>query len=315
MRALITGVTGFVGSHLAEYLLARKIEVFGTARWRSQTANILHIQDQIQLIECDLRDSASVKRVVSEARPDWIFHLAAQSFVQSSWHAPEETLSTNILGQLHLQEALRDLKMNPPVQIACSSEEYGLVGPEEVPITENNPLRPLSPYAVSKVGQDLLAFQYHQSYGMHLIRTRAFNHDGPRRGKVFATSNFAYQISQIEKGKAEAVLHVGNLEAKRDFTDVRDIVKAYVLALEKGKPGEVYNLCSGKAHSIQQVVDILLGMSAVKIRIEQDLARMRPSDVPILLGDYSKFNAATGWKPTIPFEQTLKDLLNWWRSQ
>jgi GDP-4-dehydro-6-deoxy-D-mannose reductase len=315
MRALITGVTGFVGSHLAEYLLDKGAEVVGTARWRSQTANIDHIQDKIQLVECDLRDYASVKRVLTEVQPDQVYHLAAQSFVHSSWQAPAETLTTNILGQLHILEAMRDLKINPPSMVACSSEEYGLVKPEETPIKETNPLRPLSPYAVSKVGQDLLAYQYHQSYGTHVIRTRAFNHDGPRRGKVFATSNFAYQISQIEKGRAEPVLRVGNLEALRDFTDVRDMVKGYVLAVEKGEPGEVYNLCSGKAHSIQEVVDILLGRAKVKIRVEQDPARIRPSDVPILLGDFSKFHALTGWKPTIPFEQTLGDLLDWWRGQ
>ncbi|NIM05654.1 MAG: NAD-dependent epimerase/dehydratase family protein [Armatimonadetes bacterium] len=315
MRALITGVTGFVGSHLAEYLLHRGDEVVGTARWRSQTANIDHIQDKIQLVECDLRDYASVKRVLAEVRPDQVYHLAAQSFVHASWQAPAETLTTNIVGQLHLLEAMRDLKVNPPSMVACSSEEYGLVKPDEVPIKETNPLRPLSPYGVSKVGQDLLAYQYHQSFGTHVIRTRAFNHDGPRRGKVFATSNFAFQIAQIEKGLNEPVLRVGNLEAKRDFTDVRDIVKAYVLAVEKGEPGEVYNICSGEAHTIQKVVDILSGMSKVDIRVEQDPARMRPSDVPILLGDYSKFHALTGWKPTIPFEQTLRDLLNWWREQ
>ena len=315
MRALITGVTGFVGSHLAEYLLSRNDEVVGTARWRSQTANIDHIQDKIQLVECDLRDYASVKRVLAEVKPDQVYHLAAQSFVHSSWTAPAETLTTNVLGELHLLEGMRDLSVNPPSMVACSSEEYGLVHPDEVPIKETNPLRPLSPYAVSKVGQDLLAYQYNQSYGTHVIRTRAFNHDGPRRGKVFATSNFAFQISEIEKGRAEPVLRVGNLEAERDFTDVRDIVKGYVLAVEKGEPGEVYNLASNKAYSIQQVVDMLLEMAQVEIRVEQDPARMRPSDVPILLGDYSKFHEATGWQPTIPFEQTLKDLLDWWREK
>jgi GDP-4-dehydro-6-deoxy-D-mannose reductase len=315
MRVLITGVTGFVGSHLAEFLLARGDEVVGTARWRSQTSNIVHLQDRLQLVECDMRDVASIKRVLEEYCPDEIYHLAAQSFVQSSWHAPEETLTTNVLGQLHLLEALRDLKMNPPMQIACSSEEYGLVKADELPIKETNPLRPLSPYAVSKVGQDLLGYQYHESYGMHVIRTRAFNHDGPRRGKVFATSNFAYQVAQIEKGICEPVLHVGNLEAKRDFTDVRDIVRGYALALQKGVPGDVYNLCSGKAYAIQEVLDMLLGMAKVKIRVEQDPARMRPSDVPILLGDYSKFHAVSGWEPTIPFEQTMQDLLDYWREQ
>jgi GDP-4-dehydro-6-deoxy-D-mannose reductase len=315
MRALITGVTGFVGSHLAEYLLSEGVDVVGTARWRSQLDNIIDIQDRLQLVECDLRDYASTKRVVAEVKPDQIYHLAAQSFVGTSWQAPGETLTTNILGQLHLQEAMRDLKMNVPMQIAGSSEEYGLVTPEETPITEDNPLRPLSPYAVSKVGQDMLAYQYHQSYGLHLIRTRAFNHTGPRRGKVFATSNFASQIVEMERGRAEPVLRVGNLEAQRDFADVRDIVRGYRLAVEKGRPGDVYNLCSGVAHAIQEVVDILLGMSAVSVRVEQDPARMRPSDVPILLGDCTKFRELTGWATTIPFEQSLRDLLEWWRGR
>jgi len=315
MRALITGITGFVGSHLAEYLLSQGVEVVGTARWRSRTDNIDHLGDRVQLAECDLRDFASVKRVLASTAPDRIYHLAAQSFVQSSWQAPEETLTTNIVGQLHLLEALRDVKAEVRVQIAGSSEEYGLVKPDETPIKETNPLRPLSPYAVSKVGQDLLAYQYHQSYGMHLVRTRAFNHTGPRRGRVFATSNFASQIAEMEAGRGEPVLRVGNLEAQRDFTDVRDVVKGYVLALEKGEPGEVYNLCSGVARSIQEVVDILLGMATIKIRVEQDPARMRPSDVLILLGDCTKLQELTGWKPTIPFEETLRDLLNWWRER
>lgn len=314
-RALITGITGFVGSHLAEYLLSQGIEVVGTARWRSQTDNIDHLGDRVRLVECDLRDSASVKSVVATAEPDCVYHLAAQSFVQTSWQAPGETLTTNIIGQLHLLEAIRDLKADISVQIAGSSEEYGLVKPEELPIGEENPLRPLSPYAVSKVGQDLLAYQYHHSYGMHLVRTRAFNHTGPRRGRVFATSSFASQIAEIEAGRAEPVLRVGNLEAKRDFTDVRDIVRGYVLALDKGEAGQVYNLCSGVAHSIQEVIDILLGMAKMKIRIEQDPARMRPSDVPVLVGDSTKFRELTGWVTTIPFEQTLRDLLNWWRDR
>jgi len=315
MRVLITGITGFVGSHLAEYLLSRGVEVVGTARWRSRTDNIDHLGDRIRLVECDLRDFASVKRVLASTSPDQIYHLAAQSFVQTSWRAPGETLTTNIIGQLHLLEGIRDLKADVPMQIAGSSEEYGLVTPDEVPIRETNALRPLSPYAVSKVGQDLLAYQYHQSYGMHLVRTRAFNHTGPRRGQVFATSNFASQIAEMEAGRAEPVLHVGNLEAQRDFTDVRDVVRGYVLALEKGEPGEVYNLCCGTGRSIQEVVDILLGMARVKIRVEQDPERMRPSDVPILVGDCTKFRGLTGWAPAIPFEQTMRDLLDWWRDR
>lgn len=315
MRVLVTGITGFVGSHLAELLLARGHTVVGTARWRSDTDNITHIQDRLELVEFDLRDAAGVRDVLADTRPEWIFHLAAQSFVQASWRSPQETISTNMLGQVNIMEALRDLGLNPPMLIAGSSEEYGLVRPDEVPITEDNPLRPLSPYGVSKVGQDLLAFQYHQSYGMHLIRSRAFNHTGPRRGKVFAESNFAWQLVEMERGHQEPVLRVGNLEARRDYTDVRDMVRAYVLALEKGEPGEVYNICQGQAYSMQEIVDRLLGMTKLTVRLELDPSRLRPSDVPVLLGDAGKFRGQTGWAPEIPIEQTLRDLLEYWRAR
>ena len=189
-----------------------------------------------------------------------------------------------------------------------------MVFPDEVPIRETNPLRPLSPYAVSKVGQDMLAYQYWMSWKVDSVRTRGFNHEGPRRGPVFVASDFAKQIADIEKGRRQPILCVGNLDAKRDFTDVRDIVRGYWLALEKCEPGEVYNLCSGKAWSIRQVLDHLLGLTKTKIEVRQDPARLRPSDVPVLLGDHSKFTKATGWKPTIPFEQTLSDMLDYWRA-
>lgn len=210
-------------------------------------------------------------------------------------------------------EAIRKSKVEPVIQIACSSEEYGLVHQDEVPIKETNPLRPMSPYAVSKVAQDFLGYQYYKSYGMKIIRTRTFNHTGPRRGEVFVTSNFAKQIAEIELGIREPILYVGNLEAKRDFTDVRDIVRAYWLAVKKGEPGEVYNIASGKAIAIGEIVDLLLTLTKIKIKIKQDPDRMRPSDVPILIGDYYKFQKKTGWKPSISFKQTVEDLFNYWR--
>ena len=313
MKALITGITGFAGSHLAEYLLGQGIEVYGTTRWRSRTENIEGFRDKISLIECDLRDASAVDHVVSQIKPDMIFHLAAQSFVPASWTAPSETMSNNITSQLNLFEAIRKSKIDPVIQIACSSEEYGLVYQDEVPIKETNPLRPMSPYAVSKVAQDFLGYQYYKSYGMKIIRTRTFNHTGPRRGEVFVTSNFAKQIAEIELGIREPILYVGNLEAKRDFTDVRDIVRAYWLAVKKGEPGEVYNIASGKAIAIGEIVDLLLTLTRNKIKIKQDPDRMRPSDAPILIGDYYKFQRKTGWKPSIPFNQTVEDLLNYWR--
>ena len=316
MKILVTGITGFVGSHLAEYLLTKDdIEIYGIVRWRSDTENIEHIRDKLVLSECDIRDATSVRNEIEKVKPDRIFHLAAQSYVVSSWHAPRETLTTNILGELNIFESVRELKINPFIQIAGSSEEYGLVSVNELPVKETNLLHPLSPYAVSKVGQDLLGYQYYKSYGLNIIRTRAFNHTGPRRGEVFVCSNFAKQIAMIEKGKQKPIIYVGNLEARRDFTDVRGIVQAYWLALEKCKPGEVYNICSGRARAMKEVLDILLGLTKQKIKIKQDPKRLRPSDVPVLEGDSSKFRELTGWKPEIPFEKTLEDLLNYWREK
>ncbi len=315
MRALITGITGFAGSHLADYLLAEHptVEVFGTYRWRSRRDNIAHLEGKIRLVEAELRDYTSVHHAVAEARPEVVFHLAAQSFVPTSWRSPAETLATNINGQTHLFEAARSLGLDPTIQIAGSSEEYGLVLPDEVPIKESNPLRPLSPYAVSKVGQDFLAYQYFQSYGLKAVRTRGFNHTGPRRGEVFVTSNFARQLARIEAGAQEPVLRVGNLDAMRDFLDVRDVVRAYWLAATKAKPGEVYNIASGHGITIRSMLDQLLALATVEVDVQTDPARLRPSDVEVLIGDSTKFHADTGWEPRIPFAQTLRDLLDYWR--
>jgi len=317
MRVLITGITGFAGSHLADYLLAEhtEVEIFGIQRWRSRTENIEHLAGKIELREADLRDYTSIHRVLDEVRPDAIFHLAAQSFVPTSWRAPAETLSTNIIGQTYIFEAVRALQLDPTIQIAGSSEEYGLVLPDEVPIKETNPLRPLSPYAVSKVAQDLLAYQYFESYGLKTVRTRGFNHTGPRRGEVFVTSNFAKQIASIEAELQEPVIRVGNLESVRDFTDVRDTVRAYWLAVEKGRPGEVYNIASGREITIRQLLDKLVELSRTRVEVEIDPDRLRPSDVEVLIGDASKFHADTGWEPSIPLEQTLRDTLDFWRQK
>lgn len=315
MKVLITGITGFAGSHLAEFLLSKKYEVHGIERWRSKTENIDGFKDRIVLHECDIKDYHSVKKVIESVLPEKIFHLAAQSFVPTSWNAPSETITTNVIGELNIFEAVKELKINPWIQIACSSEEYGMVYENEVPIKETNPLRPLSPYGVSKVAQDLLGYQYYQSHKLNIVRTRTFNHEGPRRGDVFVTSNFAKQIAEIEKKKKPPVLHVGNLDARRDYTDVRDIVRAYWLATEKCVAGEVYNICSGRDWTIKDMLNYLLSLSKIKVEIKQDPARMRPSDVQILLGDCTKFTKQTGWKPEIPFEKTLEDTLNYWRER
>lgn len=317
MKALITGITGFAGSHLAEYLLAEhpEVEVFGTRRWRSRMENIQHLEGRVTLLETDLSDATSTLHTLERARPDYIFHLAAQSFVPTSWVAPSETVNINLVGQINIFEAIRTLKLDPVVQIACSSEEYGLVLPDEVPIKETNPLRPLSPYAVSKVAQDYLGYQYFMSYGIKAIRTRGFNHTGPRRGEVFVTSNFARQVARIEAGLQEPVIRVGNLDSVRDFTDVRDMVRAYWLAVTKAKPGEVYNIATGEGITIRGMLDKLLAMSKIEVKVEVDPDRLRPSDVEVLLGDSSKFRADTGWAPRIPFDTTLRDLLDYWRER
>jgi len=316
MKVLITGITGFVGSHLAEYLLSLKnYEIYGTYRWRSRMENISHIKEKLKLYECDLKDATAVYNLIKEIKPDMIFHLAAQSYVPMSWTAPSETIITNVISQINILEAVRNLKMDTLIHIAGSSEEYGLVLRNEVPIKETNPLRPLSPYGVSKVAQDLLGFQYYKSYNLKIVRTRAFNHEGPRRGEVFVTSNFAKQIAEIEKGKREPVIYVGNLEAVRDFTDVRDVVRAYYLVLIKGRAGEVYNIASGKGYKIREVLDIYLRMSKVQVEIKVDPTRLRPSDVELLIGDATKIKEECGWQPQIPFEKTLEDLLNYWRER
>lgn len=316
MRILITGISGFAGSHLADHLLAGSdIEIFGTIKWRSNRENIQHLEDRIKLIECDVKDPHAVNACLEQCKPDRIFHLAAQSYVPFSWRVPYETLETNIIGELNIFEAVRGLSLDPMIQIAGSSEEYGMVRPDELPITEQNPLRPLSPYAVSKVTQDLLGYQYFKSYGLKIVRTRAFNHTGPRRGDVFVTSNFARQLVEVERGKREPVLRVGNLDAVRDFTDVRDVVRAYGLALEKGTPGEVYNIASGQGIRIRDMLGKLISLSRAEVRVEPDPQRMRPSDVELLVGSAEKFNKATGWKPEIPFERTLEDLMEYWRDR
>jgi len=317
MRVLITGITGFAGSHLAEYILANHpdADIFGIVRWRSRMDNILAIRDKIKLIEGDIKDQVSLRAALAEAKPDLIFHLAAQSFVPTSWTAPAETFAINAIGEINLFEAIRSLGQNPKIHVAGSSEEYGQVFSDEIPMKETNPLRPLSPYAVSKVAQDLLAFQYHKSYGLRTVRTRGFNHTGPRRGDVFVTSSFAKQIAEIEKKRRPPVVSVGNLEAKRDFSDVRDMVRAYWLALDRGVEGEVYNIGRGQAFAMKEVLDLLMSLSRARMEVKVDPARLRPSDVPVLLSDSSKFMGLTGWRPMIPFKQTILDLLNYWRER
>lgn len=314
---LITGGTGFVGSHLAEFLLLRgeeQIEIYSTKRRRSDMGNVLNFKDKINWLEMDITDSYSVRNALQEANPKLIFHLAAQSFVPSSWKAPQETFTTNAIGTINLLEEAKNLD-DPIILIAGSSEEYGLVKPDQIPIIEDCPLTPQSPYGVSKVAADLAGQQYWRSFGLKVIVTRAFNHTGPRRGEQFVVSSFAKQIAEIEKGTKLNEMMVGNLEARRDFTDVRDMVRAYWLAIQNCKPGEPYNICSEKAVAIADILNALLSLTEAEIKIKRDSKRMRPSDVPELKGDCSKFKKLTGWEPQIKFDQTLEDTLNFWRKK
>ena len=314
MRILITGITGFVGSHLTEWALSRGADVIGALRWRSNTEHIEHLRDRLTLIQSELRELSSARDLVERARPDYIVHLAAQSFVGASWQTPAETLMTNAIGQMNLFEAIRQLGSASRFLVIGSSEEYGLVEPDELPIRETNPLRPLSPYAVSKVTQDLMGFQYFKSYGLDIVRARAFHHTGPRRSDNFSTSTFARQIAEIEAGLREPVVVAGDLKPVRDFSDVRDIVRGYWDLLERGTAGEVYNLCSGVDWTIERMLTFLISQSSVPgIEIRTDAARLRPSDVPVLRGSYEKIERAVGWRPRIPLEQTLTDLLEYWR--
>jgi GDP-4-dehydro-6-deoxy-D-mannose reductase len=314
VRILITGITGFVGSHLAEWALDQGAEVVGAVRWRSNLEHIEHVRDRLTLIPCDLRDLSSARTLVEQAQPDYIVHLAAQSFVAASWQTPAETLMTNAISQMNLFEAIRQLGTTARFLVIGSSEEYGLVEPHELPIRETNALRPLSPYAVSKVTQDLMGFQYFKSYGLDIVRARAFNHTGARRGSDFATSNFAKQVAEIELGLRKPLVEVGDLKPSRDFSDVRDVVRGYWSLLQRGPAGEVYNLCSGVDWTIERMLNFLLSQSAVRgIEVRTDPARLRPSDIPVLRGSFEKIEAAVGWRPRIPLEQTLGDLLEYWR--
>jgi len=317
MKVLITGINGFVGSHLADYIIDKNLgEVYGTIRSKNPNLdNISHNLGKINRIECDLTDATRTFEIINKVRPDIIFHLAAQAFVPPSWEAPYQTINTNVIGTLNILEAVRKSKTGPTIHLAGTSEEYGLVNGNELPIKETNPLRPLSPYGVSKVAADMLCWQYYKSYGLKTIVTRAFNHTGPRRGIQYALSNWCYQIANAELNNGGKTIKVGNLNASRDFSDVRDIVRAYWLAVKKGKPGEVYNISSGKAFSMQKILELLLNKTKLKFAIEKSPDRIRPSDVENLLGDCTKFRNATEWKPEIPLEKTLEDLLNYWREK
>ncbi|MGB5053148.1 MAG: GDP-mannose 4,6-dehydratase [Nitrospirales bacterium] len=315
MKVLITGISGMVGSHLAEYILADHpdVDLHGLIRWRTPLDHLVPIKDRIALHYGDLRDLNSLIVVIKKIQPDWIFHLAAQSFVTTSFDAPVDTLSTNVLGTTNLLDALRITGVDAKVHVCSSSEVYGQVLAHEVPITEANPFRPASPYAVSKVGEDMIAFQYYLSYGIRTVRTRMFTHTGPRRGDVFAESAYAKQIVEVESGLRKNPIRVGNLDSIRTFADVRDAVRAYWVLMEKCPAGEVYNIGGNRTMTLRDMLEILKGMATCRIEHVVDPALLRPSDVTLQIPDTSKFKAATGWEPRIPFEETLQGILDFYR--
>lgn len=313
MRALLTGITGFAGGHLAQSLTQRGDEVFGIAR--NLQKDLSHLSPNIDLITTDLRDAAAVINILKKVQPDVIYHLAAQAFVPTAWANPWDTLENNIHPQLNILQAMITLELPSRLLVVASDQLYGLVGSDELPVHELTPMRPNNPYGVSKLTQDMLGLQYHLSHQLDIVRVRTFNHIGPRQNPLFVAANFAKQIAEIELNLCEPIIHVGNLEAKRDFTDVYDVVQAYILVVEHGKTGEVYNVGTGQPHSIQYLLDVLLGYSHCGITVKQDPNRMRPADIPAMCADNRKLKAQTNWKPTISFEQSLERVLNYWRDQ
>lgn len=314
MKALITGISGFVGSHLAEYLLtATDWQVAGTVF--GPYGNIAHLCGRLELYPAELSRLDVVTFILEQCRPDVVIHLAAQPLVSASRRDPWGTLETNIRTQLNILEGVATTDPACRVLVVGSSEEYGLVPPEDLPVDEDTPLRPLSAYAVSKVAQDLLGYQYHVTHNLHTVRVRPFNHIGPRQRTGFVAADFASQIAAVEAGVQPPVISVGNLASRRDFCDVRDVVRAYVLLVTDGAPGEVYNVGSGASHSAQEMLDRLLMMSSTPIEVRQDPARARGADVPDIVCDSTKIRRATGWQTTISFDQSLHDVLEYWRQE
>ncbi len=314
MRVLITGINGFVGGHLTEYLLNQPgCEIWGVAL--EPTLRLAHLHDHVTLLTADMCQRESVSAAIARAQPHLIFHLAGQAFVPESFQNPAQTFHTNIMAQLHIFQALLEHQITARVVTVSSYEVYGQVRPEDQPIDEDTPLRPTNPYGVSKIAQDMLALQYHLSHGLDVVRVRPFNHIGPRQNERFVASSFAQQIAAIEQKNRPPVLHVGNLNAQRDFTDVRDMVRAYALAAEHGTAGTVYNIGSGTPVTIEHLLQTLLNASNIAIEVQQDPQRMRPVDIPMVVCDSTRFRTDTGWQPQIPLAQTLRDILHDWRTR
>jgi GDP-mannose 4,6-dehydratase len=324
-KAMITGFTGMVGSHLADYLLANTDwKIYGLARWNDNMDNIEHLfplinnKERVNICYGDINDLSSLMHVFSEVKPDYVFHLAAQSYPKTSFESPLETLETNILGTAKVLDALRKLDLSPIVHVCASSEVFGRVPKEFLPIHEDITFHPASPYAISKVGTDLVGRFYAEAYGMTVMTTRMFTHTGPRRGDVFAESTFAKQIAMIEAGIQDPVIKVGNLDSLRTWSDVRDAVRAYYMLVTKNPvAGEYYNIGGTYSCTVGDMLEYLISISKCKdkIRVETDPDRIRPIDADLQVPDTTKFQQHTGWKPEINFETTMQDLLQYWRDR
>ena len=317
-KVLITGITGFVGSHIADMCLKNNVQLYGLRRYHlSKMENINHITNNVNWQDCDMLDPRSVSRVIKEIQPDKIFHMASQSFVSPSWDHPLVYMDSNYKMTVNLLNACLDSDLNPKILIPGSGEEFGEVLETELPITEESELKPVNPYAVTKVAQDMIGYVYYKSYGMNIIRTRAFNHEGPRRDKVFGLPWYAYQIARIEKGLQEKTMEVGHLDDKRNFTHVIDMVNAYWLATEKCKPGELYLIGSEDENDVKtfrESLEYMISLSTVpNIKYKIVSKYVRPTQVPFLICDCSKFRKATGWVPKIGFKDIIKDTLEYWR--
>ena len=324
-RALITGITGMVGSHLAEYLLEQTDwDVVGMCRWRSPLDNLAKIAprinsgDRASLLYGDLRDTLSIQNVVAAARPDYVFHLAAQSFPRTSFDSPIDTLDTNVQGTVRVLDALKQHAPKAVIHVCASSEVFGRVPREKLPIDEECTFHPASPYAISKVGTDLVGRFYAEAYGMTVMTTRMFTHTGPRRGDVFAESTFAKQIAMIEHDRIPPVVKVGNLQSLRTVADVRDAVRAYYMLVTVNPiAGAYYNIGGTHSCTVKDILDTLISFSPARdrIRVEVDPDRLRPIDADLQVPNTAKFRAHTGWQPEIPYEKTLRDLLDYWRDR
>jgi GDP-4-dehydro-6-deoxy-D-mannose reductase len=309
-KVLVTGATGFVGKHLVVSLLTQPAtDVIGTHRSDPGT-----MPDKVKLEKVDLHDPQATDALIEKYKPDFVYHLAGQPSAAESFKNPAETITNNIIAEVSLLEALRKHELiETKVLVVSTAEVYGFISSEDLPVDEQTPLRPVNPYAVSKIAQDYLGLQYRLSYRMNIIRVRPFNHIGPGQKDTFVLASFAKQIVDIEKGKQKPVIYVGNLQAKRDFTDVRDMVQAYQLALEKGEKGDVYNIGSGESRKIEDILTTMLSLSTAKVEIKADPERFRPIDVAEIVCDSKKFHELTGWQPQIAFNQTLQDILDYWR--